>query len=61
MLTSLCLTDKKFLKLRLGNLHGQDEMEAAKINLQRVSLYLFVGGDLVDLVSLADQEYEMCY
>ena len=48
------------MQLKLGALHGQDDTAYA-IDTQRVSLFLQVGGDLVDLVSLADDVYQMNY
>ena len=59
--SNIYVTDRKFLRIRQGNLHGEEDMEKQGMNLQRVSVYLFVGGDLVDMMSLADKEYEMSY
>ena len=49
------------MKIRLGTLHGLDNLEARHVDLQRISLYFFVGGDLVDLVSLEEDSYIINY
>lgn len=52
---------KKFLKLRLGSLHGLESLQKNQVDLQRVSLNLIIGGDLVDLCSLEDRKYTISF
>jgi hypothetical protein len=51
---------KNVLQLKLGTLHGQED-SGYTIDTQRVNLFFQVGGDLIDLVSLADDVYQMNY
>ncbi len=47
--------------MRLGSIHGQSQFDANHVDLQRVSLNLFIGGDLVDLISLEDKKYQISF
>ena len=55
------MASKKFLKLRLGSLEGLGALESNNVDLQRVSMNLIVGGDLVNLISLEDKKYQITY
>ena len=48
---------KKYFKLRIGTVHGIQAMEQNLVDLQRVSMNLIIGGDLVDLISIRDKKY----
>ncbi len=47
------------MKLRLGSIHGLSTLKQNDVDLQRVSMNLFIGGDLVDLISLEDKKYQI--
>ena len=54
---AIVYTAKKYFKLRLGSIHGTKAFEQNQVNLQRVSMNLFIGGDLVDLIAVKDKNY----
>ena len=51
---------RKYLQIRLGGLH-LDEQDKTHFDTQRVNAFFQVGGDLVDLVSIADSDYQINY
>ena len=46
--------------MQIGTVHIDDNVQPS-FDTQRVNLFFQVGGDLVDLVSLADTDYQMDY
>ena len=45
--------------MRLGTVHGRSMLDSNAVDLQRVSMNLIIGGDLVDIISLKDKKYQI--